>query len=77
MPLSSADGKPKAAFFNSGVEIIYALSAIAFANRPRAGGAAIRYMTLSPPADSPAMVTLEGSPPKALMLCWTHCRASI
>jgi hypothetical protein len=38
-------------------------------NRPRApGGEAIRYMTLRPPADSPAMVTLAGSPPKAAML---------
>ncbi len=32
----------------------------------------MRYMTLSAPADSPAIVTFEGSPPKALMLRLTH-----
>ena len=47
------------------MDIIYGLSAIAFENRPRASGAAMRYITLSAPADSPAMVTLDGLPPKA------------
>ena len=32
---------------------------MALANRPRASGAAIRYITLRPPADSPAIVTLR------------------
>jgi hypothetical protein len=29
------------------------------------------------PADSPAMVTLFGSPPKALMFFFTHCSMAI
>ena len=29
-----------------------------------------------PPADSPAMVTLDGSPPNAAMLSCTHCSAA-
>ena len=45
---------------------------MALANRPRASGAAIRYITLSAPADSPAMVTLAGSPPNAAMLRFTQ-----
>ena len=77
VPLSSADGEPNLRSFNSGMEIMYALSAIAFENKPRAAGAAIRYMTLSAPADSPAMVTLEGSPPNEPMLRLTHRSASI
>ena len=44
---------------------------------PRAGGAASRYITLSAPADSPAMVTLSGSPPNAAMLFRTQRSASI
>ena len=44
---------------------------------PRAGGAAIRYMTLRPPADSPAIVTFAGSPPKDLMFAWIQRSASV
>jgi hypothetical protein len=29
------------------------------------------------PADSPNIVTLDGSPPKDRMLCWTHARAAL
>ena len=29
------------------------------------------------PADSPNIVTLDGSPPKDRMLCWTHVRAAL
>ena len=36
--------------------------------QPCASGDAMRYMTLSPPADSPAMVTFEASPPNAPQL---------
>ena len=53
------------------------LQAMALANKPRALGAAMRYMTLRPPEDSPAIVTLPGSPPKAAMLRFTQPSASI
>jgi hypothetical protein len=33
--------------------------------------------TLNPPADSPKIVTREGSPPKRAMLRCTHCNAAI
>jgi len=56
---------------------MYALCAIARANSPRACGEAMRYMTLSPPADSPAIVTFAGSPPKAAMFRCTQRSASI
>ena len=42
-----------------------------------ASRAAIRYMTLSPPADSPAIVTFAGSPPNAAMLRFTQRKAAI
>ena len=76
-PACSAEGAPCTAVFSAGVEIMYALSAIPFANRPRASGEVIRYITLSAPADSPAMVTLAGSPPKAAMFSFTHVSARI
>jgi hypothetical protein len=41
---------------------MYALCAIAFENNPRAMGEAIRYITLRPPADSPATVHLRDRP---------------
>jgi hypothetical protein len=34
-------------------------------------------MTLSPPADSPAMVTFDGSPPNAAILAFTQRSAAI
>ena len=44
---------------------------------PRASGEATRVFTEPPPADSPKMVTLSGSPPKAAMLSRTHFSAAI
>src|ERR1700731_1392343 len=46
------------------------LSPIALAKRPRARGEAIWALTEMEPADSPKMVTLLGSPPKAAMFFW-------
>jgi hypothetical protein len=46
-------------------------------NRPRASGDVRRYITLSPPADSPAMVTFAASPPNALILALTQRSAAI
>jgi len=48
------------------------LSAIACLNRPFACFATRRSETSAPPADSPNMVTLLGSPPNWLMFCFTH-----
>jgi hypothetical protein len=62
---------------SSGVEIMYALCAMALANNPCAPVAAIRYSTLRPPADSPAIVTLAASPPNAAMFRFTQRSASI
>src|SRR5690606_41699705 len=42
---------------------------------PPASGDTSRFSTLCPPADSPVMVTLSGSPPKEAMLSCTHSRA--
>ena len=42
---------------------------------PRAAGMHIRVPTLPPPPDSPKMVTLDGSPPKALILSRIHSSA--
>lgn len=39
-------------------------------NRMPAYLVAVRVAQLKPPADSPKMVTLSGSPPKAAMLSW-------
>ena len=50
---------------------------IALSNRPCARGAVISHMTLSAPADSPAMVTLSGSPPKAVMFSSIQRSAAI
>ena len=44
------------------------LSPIARTKRPLASGEAISALTASDPADSPAIVTVSGSPPKAAML---------
>ena len=44
------------------------LSLMAPRNRPLHNGEAQRMLTEMPPADSPAIVTLSGSPPKAAML---------
>ena len=53
------------------------LSMIAFWNSPRAPGAASSRLTSCDPADSPAMVTLFGSPPNFAMFRFTHCSAAI
>jgi len=45
-------------------------------NSPLASGIASRTHTLAPPPDSPMMVTLPGSPPKASMLSRTHSSAA-
>ena len=53
------------------------LSAIARWNRPFACGEPTSAPTMIAPADSPATVTLFGSPPNALMFFLTHCSAAI
>ena len=45
--------------------------------RPFAGGMAASAPTMIAPADSPAMVTLLGSPPNAAMFRLIHCSAAI
>ena len=50
---------------------------IAFWNSGRAAGAASSRLTSCDPADSPAMVTLSGSPPNLAMLRWTQRSAAI
>src|SRR5215471_12293372 len=52
------------------------LSAIAWLNRPNAVGEDMLSHTLAPPADSPKMVTLNGLPPNAKLLRFTHRRAA-
>ena len=42
-----------------------------------AAGMPSRVSTAPPPADWPAIVTLDGSPPNAAMLSRTHSRAAI
>ena len=51
------------------------LSPIAPAIKPFERGEAIWTDTEAEPADSPAMVTLDASPPKAAMFFFTHCKA--
>ena len=53
------------------------LSEIAFWNSPFAAGDAPSMLTAIPPADSPKIVTLRGSPPNAAMLSLTHARPAI
>src|SRR5215467_14906625 len=55
-----------------GVGKMHPLSAIARENRPNAVGEAMLAQTLAPPADSPNIVTLAGSPPNANALPCTH-----
>ena len=55
-----------------GVGKMQPLSAIAWENRPRAVGEAMFAQTLAPPADSPKIVTLPGSPPNANALFCTQ-----
>lgn len=52
------------------------LSVMARWNRPLDFGEARWAQTLTPPADSPKMVTSRGSPPKPVMLRRTHRRAA-
>ena len=49
---------------------------MAWANSPSADGIASRVVMLMAPADSPAMVTRDGSPPNAAMFCCTHLSAA-
>jgi hypothetical protein len=49
---------------------------IAFVKSPFADGVAMSVPTLIPPADSPKIVTLDGSPPKFAMLSRTHSSAA-
>jgi len=44
---------------------------------PLAFGEARKALTAVPPPDYPKIVTLDGSPPKALMFFETHCKAVI
>ncbi len=46
-------------------------------NSPAASGDAASIETEIPPADSPKIVTLFGSPPKAAILSCTHCKPAI
>ena len=46
-------------------------------NKPLASGDATSVFTLHEPADSPPIVTRDGSPPNAAMLRCTHCSAAI
>src|SRR5665213_658329 len=48
------------------------LSEIAPSKSPLASGDAHNMLTEMPPADSPKMVTLFGSPPNAAMFFFTH-----
>src|ERR1700678_2347971 len=59
-----------------GVRLYEPLSAIALANNPLACGEATCDSTDRPPADSPKMVTLRGSPPKVTMLRCTQRSAA-
>ncbi len=52
------------------------LSPMAPAISPLESGDAISALTEIDPADSPAIVTLRGSPPNAAMLSRTHCSAA-
>ena len=52
-------------------------SGIAGGNRPSATGLPVSAPIEIPPADSPATVTLSGSPPKAAMLFRTQRSAAI
>jgi hypothetical protein len=49
------------------------LCMMARVNSPLACGEPTSAPTMMAPADSPAMVTLFGSPPNAAMLRFTHC----
>ena len=53
------------------------LSMMAFANKPRESGTNSCKQVLAPPADSPKIVTLFGSPPKAEIFLLTHFSAII
>ena len=53
------------------------LSPIARTKSPFASGEATSALTEAEPADSPKIVTLSGSPPKAAMLRFTHWSAAI
>jgi hypothetical protein len=52
------------------------LCTTALSNSPRAPGEATCAKTAVPPADSPAIVTLVGSPPNWRMLCLTQRNAA-
>ena len=69
---------PVLVFIHGGsTEATVELSRITRRNRPSASGEAHSALTAAAPADSPASVTLSGSPPKAAMLSRTHSSAAI
>jgi len=49
----------------------------ALANSPLVSGDVTSICTETPPADSPTMVTLAGSPPNAAIFRFTHFSAAI
>ena len=55
--------------------VVTGLIAIAPEYNPSACGHAMSETTLAPPADSPMIVTCDGSPPNDAMLLRTHCNA--
>jgi len=68
-PGRGASATPKSVLYSP-------LVLIALWNSPAAVGEAIWWQTLDPPADSPKMVTLCGSPPNALMFSCTQRSAA-
>ena len=81
-PTLRMNSRPSASAFTSGAGArlgeanIAPLSPITRANSPLASGEAMSALAASEPADSPAIVTLSGSPPKAAMLRFTHLERS-
>jgi hypothetical protein len=76
-PAASLAVSPNEELASSGVEIMYALCAMALANNPCARVAAIRYMTLQAAGRFTAIVTLAASPPNAAEFRFTQRSASI
>jgi hypothetical protein len=80
-PISSSDGWPGLDVESRRSPSMLARpppdSMMALSNRPRAKGEVSSMCTEPPPADSPNTVTLLASPPKAVMLRFTHFRAAI
>src|SRR6185437_2783100 len=75
-PDSLANASPEACAAAGLCDAQLPLCMIAPRNRPRAGGEVSSAQTDQPPADSPSIVTLAGSPPKAPMLRCTQRSAA-